>query len=195
MAIPSHLALAPAIDDYRRQFEQLSADGDALVDPLNEIQFRWRPGPDAWSVADCLEHLNTTARLYLPTLDEGIADAIRRGLYAEGPYRYNLVGRLIVKSTEPPARLKLKAPRSFHPEPDRARNVIMAAFRAYQVQFIDRLRQANGLDLARAHASSPVARWLRIPLGSAFALMTAHERRHLLQARRVLASPDFPRRA
>ena len=26
----------------------------------------------------------------------------------------------------------------------------MAALRAYQVQYIDRLRQANGLDLARA---------------------------------------------
>jgi len=192
MAIPSHLALAPAIDEYRRQFEQLSSDGDALVGPLDDAQFRWRPGPEAWSVAECLEHLNVTARLYLPTLDEGIADAIRRGLYAEGPYRYNILGRLVVKIMEPPSRLRLRAPRPFQPEAERTRHGIMAAFRAYQVQYIDRLRQANGLDLARAHVSSPAARWLRIPLGSAFALMTAHERRHLWQAQRVVASPGFP---
>src|SRR5687767_117388 len=143
MAIPSHLALVPAIDDYRRQFEQLSADADALVNPLNDTQFTWRPAPEAWSVSECLEHLNVTARLYLPVLDEGIADAIRRGLYAEGPYRYNLLGRLLVKAVEPPPRFKQKSPRAFHPESNRTRHGITAAFRAYQVQFIDRLRQAN----------------------------------------------------
>jgi hypothetical protein len=63
----------------------------------------------------------------------------------------------------------------------------MAAFRAYQVQYIDRLRQASGLDLARARVSSPAARWLTMSLGSGFALMAAHERRHLWQARRVIA--------
>ena len=69
----------------------------------------------------------------------------------------------------------------------------MAAFRAYQVQFIDRLRQANGLDLARARVSSPVSKWLRLSLGSGFALMAAHERRHLWQAREISETPGFPR--
>ena len=69
----------------------------------------------------------------------------------------------------------------------------MAAFRAYQVQYIDRLRQANGLDLARAHVASPAAAWLRFSLGSGFELMAAHERRHLWQARKVTQHPQFPR--
>ena len=68
----------------------------------------------------------------------------------------------------------------------------MAAFRAYQVRYVNRLRQANRLDLARARVSSPLARWLRFPLGSAFALMAAHERRHLGQARRVIQTAGFP---
>jgi hypothetical protein len=68
----------------------------------------------------------------------------------------------------------------------------MAAFRAYQVQYVDRLRQANGLDLARARVASPLTRWLRMSLGSSFALMVAHERRHLAQARRVTRAPGFP---
>ena len=33
MALPSHLALVPAIDEFRREFERLSADADALVTP------------------------------------------------------------------------------------------------------------------------------------------------------------------
>jgi hypothetical protein len=192
MAPPGRLALTPEIDDLRTQFESLSAQGDALVAALNDVQFTWQPQPAIWSVAQCIEHLNVTARLYLPKLDEAIADAIRRGVYGEGPFTYNWIGRFAVRSMEPPVRMRMRTPKTFQPPPSRTRHEIMAAFRAYQVQFVDRLRQANGLDLARAKVSSPASKWLRVPLGSGFALMTAHERRHLWQAQRVTMAPDFP---
>ncbi len=192
MATPAHLALTPQIDDFRDQFERLSARADALVAPLTETQFTWQPVQGIWSIAQCIEHMNVTARLYLPVLDKAIAEAIRRGLYAEGPFAYNWIGRFVVRVMEPPARLKLTAPKIFQPPPERTRQEIMAAFRAYQVQFIDRLRQANGLDLSRARVQSPASRWIRLPLGSGFALMTAHERRHLWQAERVTTAPGFP---
>ena len=193
MAVQGPLALTPEIDAFRRQFEALSAEADALVAPLSDAQFAWQPAPDAWSVAQCLDHLNVTARQYLPMLDEGIADAIRRGLYSPGPYAYNWVGRFLVYLVEPTTRFRAKAPKSFQPAASRPRNDVMAAFRAYQVQYVDRLRQANGLDLAKARVTSPVARWIRMPLGSGFAMMVAHERRHLAQARRVLSAEGFPR--
>jgi hypothetical protein len=192
MVAASPLALSPEIDDFRKQFERLSADADALVTPLRDDQFNWHPAPAAWSIAQCLDHLNVTARMYLPMLDEGIADAIRRGLYAQGPFRYNLFNRMLAGSMEPPYRIKTKSPKAFRPPPDRPRHEVMAAFRAYQVQYIDRLRQANGLDLGRAKATSPVVAWLRMPLGTAFAFTTAHERRHLWQARRLTESAEFP---
>jgi hypothetical protein len=192
MAIPGHLALTPEIASFRAEFERLADEADALVAPLSESQFNWQPVPGSWSVAECVEHLNVTARLYLPKLDEGIADAIRRGMYAEGPFTYTWLGRWIVRSMEPPAKFRFKAPQSFQPTPHRSRHDIMAAFRAYQVQYVDRLRQANGLDLGRARVSSPASRWIRMPLGSGFALMAAHERRHLWQARRVISGSGFP---
>jgi hypothetical protein len=185
MAVSGPLALAPEIDDFRAQFEQISGEADALVAPLSDAQYAWQPAPDAWSVAQCLDHLNTTAREYLPMMDEGIADAIRRGLYKPGPYVYNWIGRTMVWAVKPETRIRAKTPKTFQPPAGRPRHDVMAAFRAYQVQYIDRLRQANGLDLARARVSSPVVRWIRMPLGSGFAMMIAHERRHLQQARRV----------
>ena len=186
------LALTPEIEGFRRQFEQLSVEADAFVRPLRDEQFAWQPTPDRWSVAQCIDHLNATARVYLPVLDEGISDAIRRGLYGPGPYRYNLVGRLHVWLMQPHSRVRSKARRAFYPAPNRPRQEIMAAFRAYQVQYVDRLRQANGLDLARARAASPMANWLPMPLGSAFAMLIAHEQRHLAQACRVTEMQGFP---
>ena len=193
MPTPAHLALTPEIDAFRLQFEQLADKADALVAPLSDAQFTWKPAPDAWSIAQCIDHLNVTARLYLPLLDEGIADAIRQGLYGEGPFSYWWLARMFVRMLEPPPRFRTRSPAAFHPPPARTRHEIMAAFRAYQVQYIDRLRQANGLDLARARVRSVAASWIRMPLGSGFAVMTAHERRHLWQARHVIEAPGFPR--
>jgi hypothetical protein len=186
MAVSGPLALAPEIDAFRAQFEQIAAEADALVAPLSDARFAWQPTPESWSVAQCIDHLNATAREYLPMMDEGIADGIRRGLYSPGPYVYNWIGRLMVWFFDPKVRFRAKAPASFQPPVGRPRHDVMAAFRAYQVQYIDRLRQANGLDLAKARVTSPVTRAIRMPLGSAFALTVAHERRHLQQARRVI---------
>jgi hypothetical protein len=190
MALPERPALAPEIDEFRNQFEQLSAEADALTAPLTDTQFSWRPDGDRWSIAECLDHLNATARVYLPALDEGISDAIRRGVYGEGPFKYNWLGRLSVRFSD--TRLRLKAPDDVRPEANRTRREIIAAFRAYQVQYIDRLRQANGVDLARARVRMPATSWLRIPLGSAFLVMVAHARRHLAQAQKIMETDNFP---
>jgi hypothetical protein len=190
--VAGHLTLTPELETFREAFEQIADEGDALAGTLTNDQFNWHPPSGGWSVAQCIEHLNVTARLYLPNLDEGIAEAIRRGLYGEGPFRYGWLGRKAVQSQEPTTKRKYKAAKAFMPPPARPRAESMAAFRAYQVQFIDRLRQANGLDLSRARVKSPVISWLRLQLGMGFALVVAHERRHLLQARNVVNDPAFP---
>lgn len=185
--------LGPDIDAFRVQFEHISAEADAFVAPLSDKQFTWQPAPDVWSVSLCLDHLNVTARQYLPMLDDGIAEAVRRGLYGPGPYSYNWVGRMMVYVMQPTTRSFTRAPVAFQPTPGRSRHDVMAAFRAYQVQYVDRLHQANGLDLARARVRSPVTRFVRMPLGSGFAAMVAHQRRHLAQAARVVSREGFPR--
>jgi hypothetical protein len=185
-------SLAPQLDDFRRQLEKVADDADALAGALTDDQFNWRPAADRWSIAQCIEHLNVTARLYLPVMDEGIDEAIRRGLYGDGPLKYSLLARTLIGLLEPPPRVRLKTPKSFLPPARRGRQETLAGFRAYQMQFVDRLRQANGLDLSRARFAHPYSRLVRIPLGTGFAIVCAHERRHLWQARQVRQHAGFP---
>ena len=188
--------MAPELEVFREEFDAISGDADALLATLSDIQFYWSPDPGTWSVAQCLEHLNVTARSYLPMLDESIASAKRWGVYGTGPFHYRWFSRYFVKTMEPPVRRRFKAPAVFQPSPQsapqRKRTEIEAGFRGYQVQFVDRLRQANGVDLAKARVQSPANRWIRLDLGAAFLLMIAHERRHLWQARRLTERPNFP---
>jgi hypothetical protein len=193
MGTPRYVALAPEVDAFRLEFEQISADVTGLVGLLTDAQFYWKPGPGEWSIEECVEHLNATARTYLPFIDHGIHDAVSKNYYSGGPFTYNRLGRLFVYIFEPPSRVRGKAPAAFLPGAKRPRAEVMAGFRAFQVQYVDRLRQASGLHLAKARVRSPIAKWLRIPLGSAFAVMIAHERRHLWQMRRIAEMSGFPR--
>jgi hypothetical protein len=190
-AVP--LTLAPEVEDLRRQFEQISAEAAAFAATVRDDQFNWRPTPDAWSIAECLDHLNVTARSYLPKLDEGIADALRRRTHADGPFKHSWAGRLLLRTSEPSSRMRMRSPRAFQPTAGRSRQEVLTTFRACQVEYIHRLCRANGLDLARARVTSPVSKWLRFSLGTLFAVIAAHERRHLCQAQRIVAMPGFPR--
>ncbi len=186
--------LTPEFDAFRLQFEQLADDADTLAGRLSDVQFSWKPEPAQWSVGECIEHLNATARSYLPCLDESIAEAIRKGWYQPGPFRYGMFGRMAVAMMEPPPRMRWRSPKTFEPEAPRTRARTLAAFRAYQVQYVDRLRQADGLDLVRTRTRSPQPyTWMQLSLGSAFHLMLAHQRRHLAQAAAITQSPTFPR--
>lgn len=195
MATSSPLPLTPELEAFQGEFDAIAADAGALLAPLSDTQFFWSPSAEVWSVAECLEHLNATARTYLPVLDSAIATAKQWGVYGAGPFRYGWLGRFIIRQTEPPPRRRFKAPVAYQPtEPGarRKRSDIEAGFRGYQVQFVDRLRQANGVDLVKAKVQSPVSKWIRVPLGVGFSIMTAHERRHLWQARQVTQDPHFP---
>jgi hypothetical protein len=186
-------AVVCEIQQLRDEFQQVAAEATALAARLTAVQFAWKPAADVWSIGECFSHLNATARQCLPKLDEGISEGVRDGLYAEGPFRYGWVDRFLVHASQPPSRWHVPSPAAFLPVPGESRDEILTAFDAAQAQFADRLRRAHGLDLVRIRVTSPVTRWRRFSLGAAFAVLAAHERRHLWQARRVGALPQFPR--
>ena len=74
------------------------------------------------------------------------------------------------------------------PVPDPAG--VLEDFLQANEELIRRIRTANGLDLKRAKVPVPGSRRLKLSLGQGFALMAAHSRRHLWQARQVLALRD-----
>jgi len=151
MATSSPLPLTPELEAFQGEFDAIATDAGTLLAPLSDTQFFWSPSADAWSIAECLEHLNATARTYLPMLDSSIATAKRWGVDGAGPFRYGWLGRLIIQQTEPPPRRRFKAPALFQPaEPEarRKRSEIEAGFRGYQVR---------GIGLRRAGLSFPPA--------------------------------------
>lgn len=183
------------VTSLARAFGDNTARATGLVSSLTIAQVNWTPGPHQWSVCECLDHLAVTARLYQPILRAAIESGRQRGLEAPGPFTYGWFSRWFEAQLEPPPRRKFTAPAAFRPatgsDCDPAR--VLEAFQAVGREWYALLVQTDGLDLRRVKVASPVASWLRFPLGAALRQQAAHERRHLWQAEQLPRHHTFPR--
>lgn len=177
--------------EYRRQIHCVREDAEMLVEGISDTRFNWKPSPEKWSIAQCLDHLNSGWGA-LPKLDRVIAAAGEQGVRSGGPYRHPLLGKLYLRFTEPPPMIRVPAPRRFRPAPERSISDVVPRFLQLQREILTRIESADGLDLGRIRLSSPISRRFRISLGQWFGFLAAHERRHLWQAWQVRRHPAFP---
>ncbi|MEY4166750.1 MAG: DinB family protein [Blastocatellia bacterium] len=191
--MPEKAELNPELQGYYGRVEVIRQESHQLVEGLTEEQCAWQPAPNRWSIAQCLEHLNATARNYFPLINNSINNARSSGLFSTGPYRHGWFGRYYARVVTPPPRLRISSPRRFTPPPDRPMAEIWPTFLNFQDRLQELIAHASGVDLGRASVTSPVTRLIKFSLGSTLAIIVGHEERHLWQARQVLNSEEFPR--
>jgi hypothetical protein len=153
---------------------------------MDAAALRRRPDPDTWSVAECIDHLNETARLYLPEFAETIDRAREEGRLARpGSSDRTLFGRFVVWTQEPPVLFRMKTLEGIRPRGDEDPGELLASFEALHEEMIVRMNEASDLDRRRIRMRSVLDSRLSLSLGDWFHFMAAHVRRHLWQAERV----------
>jgi hypothetical protein len=181
-----HPDLAQSLRDAYATADEVQA----LFGTLTEAQLTWKPAPDAWSIAECVEHLIVMGRLYYPR----IAGAIERADTVTGmppPHRPTLMGRLFHWLVRP-GGLKVKTFGLFKPKPMAVDAGTGDRFLRQQDELLDLIRRASDVDLNSARFSSPLSRLIRFNVGDGLGVMVAHQQRHLRQAHGVRQRPDFP---
>lgn len=88
-------------------------------------------------------------------------------------------------------KLKFKAPTVYRPPANQPKDKVVAEFIAIHNELLGLISRANGLDLARIKIRTPFP-IVKFSLGQRFALLAAHDRRHLRQAWDVRRRSDFP---
>lgn len=180
------------LEGYSDQLLSVRQDATGLMSGLSDAQFNWQPESGRWSMAGCFDHLNkSAAQLFIPKIDAAIATARARNLSRNGPFAYSAFERWCVTTNDAPPKMRFKAPKAVQPSPLLSVNDVRLQFLHWQDELSNRLRAADGLDLARAKEKSPIplVKW---SLGAFIQLMLAHERRHTFQARQVRQNPAFP---
>ena len=186
-------ALHPDLERYSTEIRATLADFEALLDGLSDAQFNWSPAPGRWSIAQNLTHLVNLSKQDLAPMSAAIADARARNLTSPGPYKYSWMPRYFIKQLEPPSKSKFKTTKSYQAPPHADPAATFAEYRRIITGIQERIQQANGLDLARVKTQMPALSFLKTHLGARFAMLAAHDRRHLWQARNIRDHKDFPR--
>jgi len=174
--------------------EKNSDDAHQLFGDLSEDQLNWKPAPDRWSIAQCLDHLAVATDKFGPYLTSAIARGRAKYPVPRAPgYQPSRLGGWLIRQLLPESTRRVPAPKIFRPTETAPIHGTLAHFLKAQNEFLGFVRQAEGLDYNKTRLRSPVTPLMRYSLADAFVITVVHGQRHLGQAQRVREAQGFPK--
>jgi len=173
--------------------EKNSAAARLVAADLTEAQLNWKPSPEQWSIAQCLEHLTVATKGFEKYFSSALEHARKNPQVGSAPrYKPSFVGGWLAKQVSPEAARKLPAPKIFRPGDSSAIQGPLESFLKAQDRFLDFVQRSKGIDYNKTRLRSPVTPLMRYSLADAFVITVLHGQRHLGQARRVREMAEFP---
>jgi len=180
--------MQPQLAEVVADLESAQARLHRLTGQLPDARWKSRPGPDRWSAAECVEHLNLTSRAFIPLLRRALESVPRSPENATRRHRRDFLGWLFGTLVGPLPRLRkrrlgrVKTSRDFIPTvtPDRAEAI--AEFDRLQADLLSLTRLAEGFPLNEMRIVSPFGGRIKYNVYSALWILPRHQHRHLGQA-------------
>lgn len=187
------------LDKLQAEFTKIIDDTTKGLVILSLQQLNWKPTPEKWSILECLEHINIQGRYYLREIRQEIAKGMQEGSTPQTTFSTGFIGNYLVNSFEPTEegiiKMKVKTSKKFNPTfSELDAGEVINEFLRQQKEYIELLDKSALVNLSGIKITSAIGWIVRFKLGDAFRFVLAHTRRHLLQAKRIKAIEDFPRR-
>lgn len=142
-----------------------------------------------WSIAQCLEHLNSYGDYYLPLIEKNLKGADNQS--EKGSFKSSWLGNYFIRMMEPTTgKKKFKAFKGHIPVLELDAYAVIAEFIRQQEQLLDLLKKAEKLDLNSIRIPISITRFIKLKLGDVFQFIIAHDERHIQQAMRVHKNPN-----
>jgi hypothetical protein len=171
-----------------RGLEASSRAVAGLFEAHTHAQLAASPSGGSWSAAECIVHLSMTSAATVPSIETAVKELRARGLRRASVSRMDWVGRLVRWSQEPPPRFRFRTGAGFQPLRVEPLSGVLLEFMTWQARLLELVRASEGFDLEAVKITSAFNRRVRYNVYSAFAILEAHERRHLWQAERAVAA-------
>jgi hypothetical protein len=138
-----------------------------------------------WSIAQCLDHLNSYGNYYLPVIAERI------GIAPPAPFANDFtstwLGSYFTSMMDPKTGTKkYKAFKGHIPAKELDAAKVVGTFINQQEELLRLIRMSAGKDLNKIKIPISISPLIRLRLGDVFQFITAHDERHLQQAKRNL---------
>lgn len=183
-------ALLQAITD---RLDECMATVENDFKPLSDQQLNWKPSAKAWSVNQCLDHLNITNEGYIKVL-KGLSSQYGSNIPASTkPYKTSFMGKIMLWMVNPAAKNKMSTPKTMAPTQGNLPRTTLDQFIANQQAAKQLVTHFSQADLNKIKIKSPFASIFTLTLGDVFETISQHSQRHIKQAQRVVATEGFPK--
>ncbi len=169
------------LDDAVKAIIQTAETDFATYSPR---ELNWKPTPEKWSVAECLEHLNIYSRYYNPAMEKAIQE--KSHLVFVDDFKSGWIGDFSIKSVHPDNTKKQKTLKRLAPVHSELPPTVLEDFLTYQQQLRDIISKSRNVNLNKIKIAAEVAKLLKLRLGDCLRFVVAHEQRHIQQAKAVL---------
>ncbi|WP_142684257.1 DinB family protein [Chitinophaga polysaccharea] len=180
------------LQELRRKNVEIQYKAENRFGGQTDAVLQHMPGPGQWSAMQCLEHLNTYGRFYLPALDEAITRAERRNSRPAPRFHSSWIGAWFTRLMEPGAdgqlRSRMKSPKGHLPSAQPEVTPVLHEFIRQQEQMEDLLLRAAKVNIQQIKVRTSLSRFIKLSAGDTFGFLTAHTRRHVLQAEKAISS-------
>ncbi len=153
---------------------------ESLRDKSNsELNSRITEG--SWSVLECLQHLNLYGNFYLPEISRKISISKTK---KKEQFKSGLLGGYFAKAMLHPA--KIKTFKAMNPIYSNLDNSTLDTFIAQQYLTLELISLAHNVDLNKVKTAISISSFIKLRLGDTLRVVIYHNKRHILQAQRVL---------
>lgn len=182
-----------SLAEILNETDAIIADVQSAFGQLNAEQLNWKPNAEAWSVAQCLDHLIVINGPMLAPFDQLVSGTKPTRFMERLPFWPGMWGGVMIKMLQPEATKKLKSPPTVVPSSSKLDPSIINRFVTHQQELKQKLRAVENLNPEKVIMTSPFAGFITYSLLDAARIVIVHERRHFEQAKRVMATEGFPR--
>lgn len=168
-----------------------SADAAEAFGALRPEQLNWKPSEKSWSVAQCLDHLILTNEQFYPEFDKLAAGKRKNTFWENNSPFTGFFGRFLVKAVTEDSK-KAKAPSKNIVPPSDLPDDIVAKFERNIADVCSKVESIAGADRQKVVVTSPFLSLMTYRLDDAYSVLVEHTKRHIRQAKRVMAAEGFP---
>ncbi|MEQ8713426.1 MAG: DinB family protein [Cyclobacteriaceae bacterium] len=174
------------LEQWTQEIDDATAAFKKYFGGLSNEELNWKPSPDAWSIAQNIDHLITINQTYFKV----IAD-IRNGTYqvpfiSKFGFVVSLFGNMIYNASKPDRKKKITTFQIWQPSDSPDPSDILARFEAHHEELKQIISSSMDLVEEGIVISSPANKNIVYKLEKAFDIIIIHEQRHLEQAKEVL---------
>lgn len=177
--------------DLTTNLNAISEDARNSFGHLSNEQLNWKPAEKSWSVGQCLDHLILTNEEFFPEMEK-LAAGTRKNSFFENYSPFSgWFGRFLIKAVTEGSR-PAKAPSNRIVPPSDIPADIVDKYCGHYADMVEKIGKTGDVDWQKTIVTSPFLPVFTYSLADAYVVLVEHSKRHINQAKRVIATEGFP---